>query len=515
MKPARTASFMIIKLILMKKIFRASAALSLSLMLLSSGCSKLDINVSPNNPNVDKATPESLIPSAVISTAGRLGGDLAIVGGMWAQFWTQNNSSSQYRLVDSYNLQNASLFFSGPYTELYTGALTDYQQAIVKSVELKDWRYNLIATVMKAYTYQVLVDLFDKVPYTEALQPTVFLQPKFDDGFEVYKGLIAEIDAALAQDYLNTPHTQIQSRIDLVFGAKGTATFETQMENWERFANTLKLKMYLRMVNAHPADAEAGIKGLVDGDAEFLDIDAGITGFIDAPNQSNPLYEYNFRRLNTTDNLRASYTLVHWLEVNNDPRAQAYYGVDSPIPTIHQGDYNGTQQHPEYSDAVNPAINATDPVWFFTRAEVSFMLAEVMERYYGGVGAKVLYDRGLEQAFAQKALQPGVLATTKYAYPAGNFETKLEAIIVQKWASLFGSHALEAFFEQNRTGYPRTSAVYSRDAAYVPGQLVYGPNGVTGAGNFPRRFLFPDVERTRNTNTPVEVPISTKVWWGK
>ncbi len=34
----------------------------------------------------------------------------------------------------------------------------------------QDWNYNLMATVMKVYTYQVLVDLYDQVPYTDALQ---------------------------------------------------------------------------------------------------------------------------------------------------------------------------------------------------------------------------------------------------------------------------------------------------------------------------------------------------------
>ncbi len=503
-----------VKFIIMKTTHIARYAF-LAAVLLSWGCKKLDINTNPNEPLIGEANPESLFPSAVLSSAGRIGGDLSVVCGVWAQYWTQNNGSSQYRTVDSYNLQNSSAFISGPYTELYSGALTDYQLAIEKSAASKDWRYLLMNTVMKAYTYEVLVDLYDKIPYTEALQPEKFPQPKFEDGYTVYKALIAEIDAALAKDFRSVPHTQEQAKIDLVFGEGGTAPFERQMDNWERFANTLKLKMYLRMVNAKPAEAEQGIKKMYDADAEFLEVGAGVVNYKDAPNLSNPFFEYNFRRLNTPDNLRASQTMVSWLESNNDPRAQAYYGVDSPIPTIHQGDYGNQAAHPEYNDAVNPVIGSTDPVWFFSMAEVNFMLAEAEERYFGGDRAKSYYEKGLDAAFAQEGLTPGALKTTTYAYPDGDFEEKLEAIIVQKWASLFGSHALEAFLEQNRTGYPKTSAVYSRDPDYVPGHWVYVPDGVTGAGNFPRRFLFPDVERNRNVNTPAEVPIYTKVWWGK
>jgi hypothetical protein len=497
----------------MKTMYKTGLAL-LTTMLLNS-CSKLDINESPNNPSIDKATPESLFPSAVLSSAGRIGGDLSIIGGMWAQFWTQNSNSSQYRTVDSYNLQNSSAFISSPYTELYSGALPDYQLALQKSVAAQDWRYNLMITVMKAYTYQVLADLFDKVPYSEASQPDVFPQPKFEDGYTVYKALIGEIDAALAKDYRSTPHTRDQARVDLVFGERGNADFDVQMDRWERFANTLKLKMYLRMVNVKPAEAETGIKALYDADAGFLEESAGVTSYIAAPNLSNPFYEYNFRRLNTAGNLKASYTFISWLEGNNDPRANAYYGP-GPVATIHQGDYAAGL--PEYLDAVNPIISPTDPVWFFSRAEVCFMVAEAKLRYDNGSGTKEMYDRGVQAAFAQEGLTPGDLLDPgkAYAYPeAGTFDQKLEAIIVQKWASLFGSHALEAFFEQNRTGYPLISNIYSTDPAYIPGRLVYGPSGVTGPGNFPRRFLFPDVERERNSNTPPEVPLYTKVWWGK
>jgi len=501
----------------MKKIYKTGLAFALVSLLLH-GCSKLDINKDPNNPPVEQATAESLFPSAVLSTAGRVGGDLAIVGGMWAQFWTQNGNSSQFRTVDSYNLRNSSEFISSPYTELFTGAIADYQLALQRAVESQDWRYNLMITVMKAYTYQVMVDLFDKVPYSEAVQPDVYPQPKFEDGYTVYKALIAEIDAALAKDYQNTPHTQEQARVDLVFGERGNADFDTQMDNWERFANTLKLKMYLRMVNVKPAEAEAGIKAMYDADAGFLERAAGVTTYIAAPNLSNPFYEYNFRRLNTADNLRASYTLVSWLEGNNDPRITEYYGA-GPITSVHQGDFAALTEHPEYRRAPVPVINPTDAVWFFSRAEIFFMVAEARERYFAGAGAKEMYENGVEAAFAQKGLpRPDALLGTGgvYAYPtAGVFEEKLEAIIVQKWASFFGSHGLEAFFEQNRTGYPQISTVYSRDPAYVPGHLVYGPSGVTGAGNFPRRFLFPDVERERNSNTPAEVPLYTKVWWGK
>lgn len=476
-----------------------------AIVFLAFGCKKtLDINVSPNNPLIETTTPEVLFPSAVASTTGRVGGDLTILGGIWAQYYTQANASNQYKTIDSYALTRND--FNGSYNELFSGALADYQLAINLAKAKSDWRYNLMATVMKAYTYQVLVDLYDKVPYTEALKGVENLQPKFDDGYTIYVGLLAEIDAALAKDYTSIALSGDQKKTDFLFGG--------DMSLWTKFANTLKLKMYLRMVNAKPAEAQAGITKLYTDGANFLTTSAGIATFDGTPDNSNPFYEYNIRRLNTTTNLRASKTFTSWLTTNNDPRVNYYFGTANPTP-INQGDYTATAtQQPTYASATVFAQTAKDPVWFISAAESYFMQAEALERYYGGTGAAAMYQNGVRAAFTQVGLAVGTIPAPYLVYSGVTFEQKLEQIIVQKWASFAGSHSLEGFFEQERTGYPKTSAVYSTEATYIAGQWVYSKNGVT-SGLFPKRLVYPASSRDRNSNTPAEVPITTKVWWGK
>lgn len=476
-----------------------------ALVFLTFGCKKtLDINDDPNNPAIGAASPEVLFPSAVMSTAGRVGGDLAILGGIWSQYWTQSFASNQYKTIDTYNLTRID--YNGPYNELFAGALADYNLAIQKAQARSDWKYNLMATVMKAYTYQVLVDLYDQVPYKEAFMGSANLQPKFDDGYTVYVGLLGEIDAALAKDYMSGEFTAAQSKSDFIFNG--------DMDLWTQFANTLKLKMYLRMVNSKPTEAAAGINKLYADGGNFLEESAGIAEFDGTPNNSNPFYEYNIRRLNTTTNIRASITFASWLIENSDPRAKKYFATLAPVG-IHQGDFAATTaEQPSYSSATVAAQSATDPVWFISAAESAFMQAEALERYKAGAGAAAKYEEGVSAAFADAGLTDGDIPDS-YAYnAAGNFEQKLEQIIVQKWASFPGSHALEGFFEQERTGYPRISPVYSTEDDYVPGLWVYAKNGVTG-GRFPKRLVFPASSRERNVNTPAEVPIYTKVWWGK
>lgn len=466
------------------------------------GCSKMtDDNIDPNNPSVDRATPQLLLPSAIMSAAGQIGGEYAITGGLWAQYYTQSAFASQYRTIDAYSMVSSDNNIA--YRELFRNALVDLKKIQDLSTESENWPFYLMATVMKVYSYQVLVDLYDMVPYSEALSAGTNLQPKFDDGYSIYTGLLGELNDALAKSY-NIDLTPTDAVSDILFGG--------DMEQWGRFANTLKLKIYLRMINAKPAEAQQGVTELYTSNAPFLETGAGITTYEDRPNYSNPFYEQNIRRLNTNDNLRASVTFVSWLQKNNDPRIVSYFGSANP-GAIHQGDY--TSNNPAYGAAAVFVQHATDPVWFISKAESYLLQAEARVRYFGGADAKALYDAGVTAAFAQLNLTPGNLLTGAYAFPeGGTLEQKQEAISVQKWASFPGTHDLEGFFEQNRTGYPKYSPVYSTNGAYVPGQLVYSANGVTG-GLFPKRLLFPEIERSRNINTPPEKPLTEKVWWAK
>lgn len=485
-------------------------------MLVFSSCKKLlDVNKDPDNPNVEQGTPELVFPAGVASSAGRLGGDLAILGGIWSQYYTQSTTANQYKNLDAFNLTKTDFgatTLSSPWFELYAGALNDLQFVINRSRETGNWNYLLMGTVMKAYTLQMLVDLYDQVPYTEAFQGANNLTPKFDDGYSVYEGLLGELDEALSHDFSASSNTPA-GMTDLVFPNAPSAW---SIDPWIRFANTLKLKMYLRMVYAKPAEAEAGIKGLYSDNAAFLNVDAKVDRFMDAPDKSNPMYEFNFRKLNTDANLKASVTFLSWLQTNGDPRIDDYFYPATNSTSylgIHQGDYLNPDA--TFNNASKARVLPTDPVDFISLAESHFLQAEALERYYGGAGAKAQYDAGVQAAFARYNEDASSFIATggNYAYPtAGSFEEKLEAIITQKWASMPKSHALEAFFERNRTGYPKTSPVYSTSSSYVPGQFVYPKNGVTN-GQFAKRLIFPDIERSRNPNTPPEQPVTAKVWW--
>lgn len=480
----------------------------LFLLLILVGCQKqLDINQSPNSPSASQGSPSLVFPVAVLATAGKVGGDLAIVGGMWSQYFTQSVGANQYTNIDSYDLAPNNGFVTASYDILFTTGLKNYQFVIDKAKASGNWNYFLMGTVMKAYTTEILVDLYDQIPFSEALQGGNNLSPKFDDGYSIYTSLLSSIDTALSKDLSINTTNPLPGTQDLIFGGN--------MSNWKAFANTLKLKMYLRMINTHSDVAAAGVKALYANGASFLTTDAAITNFTNSPSLDNPMYEQNIRSLNTTTNIRASKTFVTWLTANSDPRIVSFFGKLTPS-SINQGDYGGNDV--TYLSAAVFAQSAIDPVEFISLPESYFLQAEADIRFFGGAKAQALYNQGVLAAFTALKLDGSSYVATNgvYAFPAsGTSDQKIEAVIVQKWASCaYGCHGIEAFFEKNRTGYPRTSTVYSTNANYIPGQLVIPIKSVLSAGLVPKRFVFPQDESSRNKNTPPLVPITTKVWWG-
>jgi len=239
------------------------------------GCKKqLDINKDPNKSPQSTGTAALIYPSAMMSTTGRIGGELNIIGGIWSQYYTQSYTSNQYKTIEAYNLQSTD--YQGSYAELFAGALNDYYYELDTAKKAADWSYYLMGTVMNAFTTATLVDLYDQIPYSEAFQGKANINPKFDDGYSIYVDLLKRIDTALGKD-LTAPTNSLPGSVDFIFNGN--------MDNWKKFANTLKLKFYLRMVNAKPAEAEAGIKALYNIGAKFLDVDAAMKLFTTTPDK--------------------------------------------------------------------------------------------------------------------------------------------------------------------------------------------------------------------------------------
>lgn len=458
-------------------------------------CTDLDINRDPDVLDPNKAPLSAQLPAGISGLAGGEGASLAIIGGMWSQFWTQSNAANQYKDIDNYSIGTSDYNFAW---DAMFDALGDIRNVKRRAANEGNWKYYLIATTLEAQASQILTDYYGSIPYKEANNKEI-LAPAFNTGEEVYTFMIEDLNDALSKD-LSQSVGEIPGADDFIFGGN--------MTNWTKFANTMKLKIYMRQTNSsRAAIANAGITQMLTSGVQFLDVDAAMTQFADAINQSNPLFEYNNRRLNVATNLRMSTTMFSQLDDNSDPRRAKYYLAGN---ALNQGDY----ANPVGAGTIAVVdLHATTPVLFMSKEESLFLQAEAMERYNGGVGALALYNAGVTANFARYSLNAATLLAGAYAYPAaGTFDQKLEAIITQKWIASFPGNGFEGFFEKNRTGYPTTSAVPQSNAGYIAGQFAYGVNGTT-AGQFPRRIVYPLSERNANPNAPTLQPITSPVWW--
>ncbi len=489
----------------MKKVLIYSA---FTLLAFFTSCSDfLDVNTDPNNPT--EVDPSLVLPSAQAQIAGVVNGYYGVLGGLWSQHWTQSHVASQYRNEDSYGLTKSD--YNVSWRELYSDVLIDLSLIQKNAEETENWNAYLQATSLMAYTYQMLADFYGEVPFSEALKGNEGIdEPVFDSGQDIYDGLIDMLDGALSKDFSTDGNTWIQT--DFIFGAQGK---DGQIDSWIRFANTLKLKIYLRQTEARSAVAQDGVAKILNGE-NLLTGDAAMDIYEDVANRSYPLYETNIRQLNVGTNLRGSHTFVSYLIDNNDPRLDVFFTAgNGGHAGLLQGNFDAlsTDVDPGVPDVA--IFNPLTAFYFFTTEEVNFMLAEANLRYGDTGTAKGYYDNGVMESCARYGMSGDVLVDDGgvYAYPDGTFDENLKAVMMQKWVSMV-ERGYESFMDQNRTGIPNISAVGGDDVNYVPGEYTYSIGGVTN-GLFPKRLIFPDLTRRNNSNTPDEEPITEPVWWAK
>ncbi len=503
-----------------RNIFIVVAGLSLGF----ASCRKfMNVNKDPNI--TQTATVQTLLPAAQLYVAYSLGSDFEVNGSFWAEYWTQNPNSSQFRSVEQY--APSQDYFVGPWSEMYTAAENFYQLTKLADSQKKK-QYVAIAYVMKAYTFQLITDAFGDAPYKQALKGQVadsnILNPKFDSQRVIYNGILADIDSGLK--LMNPADAILPGADDLMYGG--------DMTKWQKFAYTLKLRILLRMSGIDPVDAKAGIAALyaTPGFSLIGPGDDAKIGFGYSAASKNPLYaEASSTTLAGTQNLVGSKTVIDSMNSNGDPRAYVFYELNSnnAVTGVPQGNYDAVLAAGSFSlpsiyvggDA-NNAASGNAPVNFLTSWESYFLQAEVAARgwatgtmsdqslFYAGIKANFdYYSTGLDAIYGAPAtstidsdyLTGAINGAPGYwtVYPAaGTVQDKLRFIITQKWFAMCGNQGFEAWCEQRRTGYPDF--------------LVVSKNTLIGQ-NLPKRFIYPTSESTRNANFPGLASITTKMWW--
>lgn len=468
--------------------------LGIMLLTLQFSCKKtLDVNHNPNYPA--DVTVKELLPAAQISISQVTGNYLQVVGGIWGQYWTQNPNASQYRQLEQYQPGPSSANVA--WAELYAGALTDLKKIAEKGGTAANTRnYTAIAKILQGYTYQLLTDNFGDVPFTEALmgEDKKITSPKYDKQQDIYPAIIALVKEG--RDLINVDGAS-PSTDDLIYGG--------DMGRWARFANTLLLRMYLRLAYIDAATAQAGVTELQSDPNGFLGVgETAQISYTSSPGNTNPLYS-EMVGLGFTQNLVASATAVDSMAERGDVRIDAFY---SGAAGLQQGFYNinppGSYSTPTAAvgAAANDPSSATAPVKLISAYESLFLQAEAAARGWMGSSGETEYRSAIEANFTEYGLSGTDIeyyTDTLAVYPAsGSMQEKIKFIITEKWYAMCGNQNIEAWTEWRRTGYPDFFTI--------------SPTNRTG-DKFPQRIPYPETEITRNLNFPGQKDIGEKVWW--
>jgi len=487
-----------------------------------SSCEKyLDVNENPNQPGSATLPLSAKLPAALVSMAIQESGQINQIGAFWGGYWgTTNEAISQFIDLKTYNgpairhQRDGIPVWENGYANLL------YFQLIKEEAEEKDeFFYAGVSRIMQGWIFLRLVDLYDGVPFNDALQGTDFINPAYEDGKTVYEKAINLITEGIRQVRESSAGSVIDpGPNDVLF--KGDKTL------WIKFGNTVKLRALLRQSEANnQAYITAEINKIQQEGGGFLN--AGENAFINPGyTQSNPnsfwsSYYKDQNNISTANhnNIRPTIYAINQYKDRNDPRLAKLF-VDIA------GEYNGVlfgnpTVSPEYAASVTSAFRGplenggqpaglfkspTQPLVVMGAFESLFLQAEAAERgWLSGANAKSLYENGIRESFKYMGAAEADFALYNEELSVNYDEAadKIERIISQKWLALNGINSIEAWNDYRRLGFPD-----------IPNSLE-----APSPSARPQRLMYPETERMTNNEEASKQGnddmLTTKVWWDK
>lgn len=405
-----------------------------------------------------------------------------------------------------------------------------------------------IANVIKVAAMHRVTDAYGPIPYSK-IGADGSIKTPYDSEQEVYNKFFEELNAAL-QVMKNQENDRLTASADYIYGG--------DVKKWIRFANSLKLRLAIRIANVDKTTAQKMAEEAVDpangGVIEQNADNAAWSYFSSSVN--NPIYvakEYNHVLSHSTDGLacltggdtHASADIICYMNGYNDPRREKYFVKSEWMGQEYVGLRRGiaipdlnTIGH-KYS-GIN--LKPTDPLYWMNAAEVAFLRAEAKAIYGFNMHgeAKKFYEDGIRLSFEQWGVD-GVdayinseeMESMSYTDPASlnsypdeltsltvkwdesaTPDEKQERIIIQKWIAnwMLGN---EAWADYRRTGYPHL----------MPATAVGNKSGgVVNSERGARRIPYPADEYNDNTEN-IQHAVSNylggqdnlarDLWWAK
>jgi hypothetical protein len=409
-----------------------------------------------------------------------------------------------------------------PFNDLITG-IYPYSEQLHAVTE--DPTVVALAELFRIASMHRVTDTYGPIPYSQMTGSG--LTSAYDSQETVYRNMFEGLDEVIATLYENRFN-------DASYYAKFDNVYRGNLENWIKFANSLKLRMAMRIVYADPAWAQQVAESAITHPIGVMTANADNAFY---SSEHHPL----FTQVDTWQDERVGADIVSYMNGYNDPRRAAYFTV-SVLPG---GPYVGLRSGIDVvsKSAVTPfsapIIQITDPILWMNAAEVAFLRAEGALRGWNmGSTAEEWYNNGINLSFQQHGvsgaetyLNDGTSSPLNYVDPLGNgsfafgpnstikikwnsiaaMEENLERIITQKWIANFPL-GMESWAEFRRTGYPKLSLVVQNKSG-----------GAIPVGTYVRRLQFPDSEYQENRANVVDAvgllggtdTGGTKLWWDK
>ncbi len=539
----------------MKILFKMLVAATLTTA--ASSCSSfLDINVNPNSPTA--VAPPAILAQALAVTAANYTGNNPSYNSYasWAAvYWGKTAVVSGYGEENTYNY--SSTYYSGLFDNTYDN-LNDYN--LIQQGAAAYPNHAAIARIMKVYNFQLLVDEYGDIPYSQALLGAANISPKYDKAADIYADLLVQLSGAI-DDINKATAGQAVGAEDIVFGGN--------MTRWKQFANSLKLRILLRESQTGNATLDASIKtqltALQTATDGFIATDVvAQPGYAQSAGQQNPFYNryaYTAAGSNATERsyqIPTQYILNQYTS-NNDPRVSQLYVLGSRTNAttgVVSSEYVGsTQGESNPPNVVLPLIGSrflganaqgvtggffkglNAPTVLMLLSEQLFSKAEAETRglFTGGdAAAKTDYLDGIKASFiysyrsgttapisvaAATATTPGItqyntfIGTTatggsNVANPLVNYDVapasgtlgKQAVIIYQKYLAMNSIASTEGWDDYRRTGQPKLPASIQS----------LSPR----ADKLPTRLFYPQSDLNTNAaNVPANITQFTKIFW--
>ncbi|WP_339710495.1 SusD/RagB family nutrient-binding outer membrane lipoprotein [uncultured Kriegella sp.] len=376
--------------------------------------------------------------------------------------WSRYNVRDVYVHNDRYSVTGSETNF-----DMYSGHLKNLAVAMDLAEKADDKNAVAITKILNAYAYQNLTDWYGDIPYSEALtadgEENATIYPKYDTQEFIYTDIIAQLKEA-------------NSMIDISQSiGSADVIFDGDMMQWKRFANSLLLRIYMRISLVDEATAKAGIEEIMADSSTYPIIDSNANAAFKYWLPEDAIYRSPYYMDPTQaakqENVTSAY-MVDFLKERNDLQRLAVYAE----PAATSGEYIGLplgtlgQSTPDLSIMGIEEFRALDsPTRIMRYSEVLFIIAEAaLNGWNVGMSAQEAYDAAITASFEEYGLEIGTYLSEPLVDFNGGTDQR-ELIGDQKWCALYPD-GNQGWAEIRRTGFPVYVATTEPVESLFPGK---------------------------------------------